>query len=86
MKGIIVNCGTGEIEEVDDGFPMPENPPLVEPEEFDLALAAQKLRELDAAKVKIADLEKATGIGGAGQKGIAQRIDNLEARIAALGG
>ena len=44
------------------------------------------LAEFDAAKVKIADLEKATGIGGAGQKGIAQRIDNLEARIAALGG
>ena len=58
MKGIRVDCSIREIEEIDDGLPMPEYPPYVEPEGLDLVEAAQKLEEIDALKVRIEKLEK----------------------------
>ncbi len=40
--------------------------------------------EIAELKAKLSDVEKATGIDGSGTKGIARRIDALEARIAKL--
>lgn len=57
----------------------------------DEELAALNITREDLTKLlprdlaaEIDEIKKATGIGSAGEKGIAQRIDNLEARIVKL--
>jgi hypothetical protein len=59
MKGLIVNCKTGEIKKIDDGLPMPKSASIPEPEFIDLAVIAKKLDETDELKAKVSDLEKA---------------------------
>jgi hypothetical protein len=58
MKGIIVDCKTGEVKEIDDGLPAPEPPPYIEPIRIDLAVLAQKLKEFDQLKADFAELKK----------------------------
>jgi hypothetical protein len=58
MKGIIVDCKTGKITEIDDGLPRPESPSYVEPTGVDLADLARKLSEIDELKARIENLEK----------------------------
>ena len=58
MHGIVADCKTGEIKEVDDGLPMPEAPPYIEPVTLDLAIVAQKLKEIDDIKARLKKLEK----------------------------
>jgi hypothetical protein len=58
MRGIVVNCRTGEVKEIDGGLPVPEPPPYVEPISIDLAVLAQKLKEFDQLKADFAELKK----------------------------
>jgi len=58
MKGIIVDCKTGEIREIDDGLPMPEYIPIPEPKGIDLAVVAQRLKEFDELKARVDKIEK----------------------------
>jgi hypothetical protein len=60
MKGVIVDCKTGKVREIDDGFPMPEyTTPEPELKSLDLAEVAQKLKEFDQLKAEFSELKKA---------------------------
>ena len=57
MKGIVIDCKTGKMKEVNDGLPMPEFLPYTEPEGIDLVEVAQKLKELDIIKADVEQLK-----------------------------
>jgi hypothetical protein len=57
MRGVVVNCKTGEVKEIDDGLPAPEPPPYIEPISVDLAVLAQKLKQIDELRARIDKLE-----------------------------
>ena len=62
MKGIVIDCKTNEMIEIDDGLPTPQLQPYSEPQGVDLQVVAQKLKEFDQVKKELdlvkADLEK----------------------------
>lgn len=58
MKGVIADCKTGKIKEVEDGLPMPVYPPHVEPEGLNLAEVSQILKEFTQLKADVDKLKK----------------------------
>ena len=57
MKGVVVDCRTGEIREIDDGLPISEAPPYIEPIGIDLLVLTEKLKKLDIFEKRIKTLE-----------------------------
>ena len=57
MKGIVVNCSTGEVKAIDDGLPSADPPIYSQPEGIDCQLVAEKLRELDQLKADVDELK-----------------------------
>lgn len=85
--------------EIDEGYDVAETDILKPGDEFEFLITVNEknvdnkatslswMRQSPPAKEilqKIRSLEEAAGVGRVGQRGIAQRLDNLEDRIGAL--
>jgi hypothetical protein len=60
MKGIVVDCKTGKVQQVDDGLPPPPFTPPPPPHTLDLDQVAGAIKKVDELDSRVKALEKAS--------------------------